>query len=132
MTFVVHQAPTYPLEAIAEIFDGAARAQLWSQLYLPADRDVAAAVLGRIKLAGCPVLCVTVDNPVPPRTRQRDFTNRVTTPARPYPDRQALIRMGPRHRLWAANTPAAAELAVVSSPPSVRGTSCACQARDIR
>lgn len=102
VTYVLHQAPTYPLEAIAETFDGASQAQLWSQLYLPADRAVAAAVLRRIERAGCPVVCVTVDNPVLPGTRQRDFRNRFTTPAQPYPDQHALIRMGLRHPLWMA------------------------------
>lgn len=100
--YVVHHAPTYPIEAIAEAVGGPSQAQLWAQRYLPGDRDVAAAVLRRIERAGCPVLCVTIDNPVLPGTRQRDFRNRFTTPSQPYPEQRALIKMGLRHPLWMA------------------------------
>ena len=77
VAYTVHQAPSYPLEALAGVLGSAAPGQLWSQLYMPRDRDVALQILDRTRRAGCTVLVVTVDSPVTPGTRQRDFRNRL-------------------------------------------------------
>jgi isopentenyl diphosphate isomerase/L-lactate dehydrogenase-like FMN-dependent dehydrogenase len=101
LTFIVHQAPTYPIEAVAEPFAGAP-VDMWAQLYLPANRDEAKGVVQRIERAGCPVLVLTVDNPVTPVTRWHNYRNRIATPTNAYPDRSSLVRMGLRYPRWMA------------------------------
>ena len=97
--YIAHSAPGYPLEVLTS----AARGLIWSQMYLPPDRSVTEAVLDRLVRAGCTVLCVTIDAAVAPRTRERDFRNRLTNPASPYPSHRALLRAGLTNPWWATN-----------------------------
>lgn len=53
----------------------------WFQLYVQKDRGLTASLLERARLAGCPVLVVTVDMPLQ-GTRERDVRNGFTVPPR--------------------------------------------------
>lgn len=53
----------------------------WFQLYVQKDRGVTASLLERARLAGCPVLVLTVDMPLQ-GTRERDVRNGFTVPPR--------------------------------------------------
>lgn len=98
-SYIAHQAPGYPLEVLTS----AAPGLIWSQMYLPPDRAVTQAAMDRLVRAGCNVLCVTIDAAVAPRTRERDFRNRLANPASPYPSHRALMRAGLTNPWWATN-----------------------------
>jgi L-lactate oxidase len=66
---------TKTLEEIAEVCPG----PKWFQIYLPADRGVAAAVLGRAKAAGYSAIVLTVDTVVP-SNRETDRRNHFRSP----------------------------------------------------
>ncbi len=53
----------------------------WFQLYVQKDRGVTASLLERARVAGCPVLVLTVDMPLQ-GTRERDVRNGFTVPPR--------------------------------------------------
>ena len=53
----------------------------WFQLYVQKDRGITAALIERAKLAGCPVLVLTVDLPLQ-GPRERDVRNGFTIPPR--------------------------------------------------
>ena len=102
VAYTVHQAPSYPIEALATTMGASAPTHLWAHLYMPRDRDVAVQILDRIRRAGSTVLMVTIDSPVTPGTRQRDFRNHFATPKNPYPRRDEWLRLGVRHPRWMA------------------------------
>jgi isopentenyl diphosphate isomerase/L-lactate dehydrogenase-like FMN-dependent dehydrogenase len=92
----VHNASTYPIEVVAATAPG----RTWSQLYMPRDRDVAAAILDRNRRAGIDVLCVTTDSPVA-GNRERNYRNRLTSPTVLVPERARLAREAIRNPRWA-------------------------------
>jgi L-lactate oxidase len=66
---------TKTLEEIAQVCPG----PKWFQIYLPADRGVAAAVLGRAKAAGYTAIVLTIDTVVP-SNRETDRRNHFRSP----------------------------------------------------
>jgi L-lactate oxidase len=66
---------TKTLEEIAQVCPG----PKWFQIYLPADRGVAAAVLGRAKAAGYTAIVLTIDTVVA-SNRETDRRNRFRSP----------------------------------------------------
>jgi L-lactate oxidase len=66
---------TKTLEEIAQVCPG----PKWFQIYLPADRGVAAAVLGRAKSAGYTAIVLTIDTVVP-SNRETDRRNHFRSP----------------------------------------------------
>jgi isopentenyl diphosphate isomerase/L-lactate dehydrogenase-like FMN-dependent dehydrogenase len=66
---------TKTLEEIAQACPG----PKWFQIYLPADRGAAAAVLGRAKAAGYTAIVLTIDTVVP-SNRETDRRNRFRSP----------------------------------------------------
>jgi lactate oxidase len=66
---------TKTLEEIAQACPG----PRWFQIYLPADRGAAAAVLGRAKAAGYTAIVLTIDTVVP-SNRETDRRNRFRSP----------------------------------------------------
>jgi isopentenyl diphosphate isomerase/L-lactate dehydrogenase-like FMN-dependent dehydrogenase len=91
--FTISSAATMNIEEIA-----VAGGRQWFQLYLWADRALSHAAMDRAWAAGCEVLMVTVDIPVPPN-REYNLRNGFGTP----------FRIGPRnvidilsHPLWLA------------------------------
>jgi L-lactate oxidase len=66
---------TKTLEEIAQVCPG----PKWFQIYLPADRGAAAAVLGRAKAAGYTAIVLTIDTVVP-SNRETDRRNRFRSP----------------------------------------------------
>ncbi len=66
---------TKTLEEIAQVCLG----PKWFQIYLPADRGVAAAVLGRAKAAGYTAIVLTIDTVVP-SNRETDRRNHFRSP----------------------------------------------------
>lgn len=96
--FVVHNASTYPVEMLAESAPG----PLWTQMYLPPERELTRAILDRTKRAGIDVLCVTIDCPVT-GNRERNYRNRLTSPESVYlyTYRPQLVRDALRHPRWA-------------------------------
>jgi L-lactate dehydrogenase (cytochrome) len=59
----------------------AGRRDHWFQLYVQKDRGLTASLMERARLAGCPVLVLTVDMPLQ-GTRERDVRNGFTVPPR--------------------------------------------------
>ena len=92
--YAVSAAASQSMEAIA----AAATGPLWYQLYLPAARPDAEALLDRAAAAGYGVLCVNIDSPISPK-RERDFRNGLTIPLRVTP---RLIAAGTSRPGWAA------------------------------
>ena len=92
--FAVSAAASQPLEAIA----AGATGPLWYQLYLPAARSDAEALVERAAAAGYGVLCVNIDSPVSPK-RERDYRNGLTIPLRVTP---RLIAAGISRPAWSA------------------------------
>jgi isopentenyl diphosphate isomerase/L-lactate dehydrogenase-like FMN-dependent dehydrogenase len=76
----------------------AAAGPLWYQWYPPRDRSAATELLSRLEASGYPVLCVTIDTPLPPR-RDRDIRNGLTKPLRITPE---LMLGAATHPRWAA------------------------------
>jgi lactate oxidase len=66
---------TKTLEEISQVCPG----PKWFQIYLPADRGVAAAVLGRAKAAGYSAIVLTIDTVVP-SNRETDRRNHFRSP----------------------------------------------------
>jgi lactate oxidase len=66
---------TKSLEEIAQVCPG----PKWFQIYLPENREVAAAVLGRAKAAGYTAVVLTIDTVVP-SNRETDRRNRFVSP----------------------------------------------------
>lgn len=96
--FVVHNASTYPIELLAESAPG----PLWTQMYLPREREATQAILDRTKQAGIDVLCVTIDCPVT-GNRERNYRNRLTSPecVDLYTHRPPFVRDAIRQPRWA-------------------------------
>ncbi len=88
--FTISSATTMPIEEIAS-----AGGTLWFQLYLWADRALSHAAMARAHAAGCEVLMLTVDIPVPPN-REFNLRNGFGTPFRIGPRNVADILMHPR------------------------------------
>ncbi|MDB5685011.1 MAG: alpha-hydroxy-acid oxidizing enzyme [Sphingomonas bacterium] len=88
--FTISSASTMNIEEIA-----VAGGRLWFQLYLWADRALSHAAIDRARAAGCEVLMVTVDIPVPP-TREFNLRNGFGTPFRIGPKNIADILAHPR------------------------------------
>jgi isopentenyl diphosphate isomerase/L-lactate dehydrogenase-like FMN-dependent dehydrogenase len=76
----------------------AAAGPLWYQWYPQRDRSAAAELLDRLEASGYPVLCVTIDTPLPPR-RDRDIRNGLTKPLRITPE---LMLGAAAHPRWTA------------------------------
>lgn len=71
----VSTASSTVIEPLAEAADGHA----WFQLYVSSDDDVTGRLMDRAKAAGCDVLMVTVDVPLPGK-RDRDIRNGLKVP----------------------------------------------------
>ena len=63
-------------------------ADLWFQLYMPADHDAAAVMVDAAAAAGCRALCLTVDTPMT-GFRERDVRNRMSFPPNVVADEPA-------------------------------------------
>lgn len=88
--FTVSSASTMDVERIA-----AAGGPLWFQLYLWEDRSLSHAALARARTAGCDLLFVTVDMPVPPN-REYNIRNGFGVPFRVGPRNAADVLTHPR------------------------------------
>jgi (S)-mandelate dehydrogenase len=88
--FTISSATTMNIEEIA-----VAGGNLWFQLYLWADRALSHAAVERARAAGCEVLMVTVDIPVPPN-REFNLRNGFGTPFRIGPKNLADLLAHPR------------------------------------
>jgi isopentenyl diphosphate isomerase/L-lactate dehydrogenase-like FMN-dependent dehydrogenase len=99
--FVVSSAASQTLEEIADAARSTDRGtgSLWYQLFIPPNRDATLALLERVKNAGYPVLCVTIDTGVTGK-RERDLRNRFNIPIRITPH---LILAGVSRPYWACN-----------------------------
>lgn len=96
--FVVPNVSTYPIELLAESAPGS----LWTQMYLPPEREATQAILDRTKQAGIDVLCVTIDAPITGK-RERNYRNRLTSPesVELYTHRRSLWRDAIQRPRWA-------------------------------
>jgi isopentenyl diphosphate isomerase/L-lactate dehydrogenase-like FMN-dependent dehydrogenase len=88
--FTISSATTMNIEEIA-----VAGGNLWFQLYLWADRALSHAAMARAHAAGCEVLMLTLDIPVPPN-REFNLRNGFGTPFRIGPKNMADILAHPR------------------------------------
>lgn len=88
--FTISSATTMNIEEIAT-----AGGTLWFQLYLWADRTLSHAAMARAWAAGCELMMLTVDIPVPPN-REYNLRNGFGTPFRIGPRNTADILMHPR------------------------------------
>jgi isopentenyl diphosphate isomerase/L-lactate dehydrogenase-like FMN-dependent dehydrogenase len=88
--FTISSATTMNIEEIA-----VAGGRLWFQLYLWADRALSHAAMDRAWAAGCELLMVTVDIPVPPN-REYNLRNGFGTPFRIGPKNVIDILSHPR------------------------------------
>lgn len=88
--FTISTASTMDVEEIA-----VAGGRLWFQLYLWADRALSHAAMARARSAGCEVLMITVDIPVPPN-REYNVRNGFGTPFRIGPKNVVDILSHPR------------------------------------
>lgn len=91
--FAVSGSASYLAEDIAN----AATGPLWYQLYLPPDRESAAALVDRVAKAGYKTLCVTIDTAVTPK-RERDYRNHLSVPLTMSP---RLVWTGMSNPRWA-------------------------------
>jgi isopentenyl diphosphate isomerase/L-lactate dehydrogenase-like FMN-dependent dehydrogenase len=76
-TIAVSTASSYPVTEVAATLGR----KPWFQLYMAADRSLTEGLLEQAEAAGCAVLLVTVDTPVP-GSRERDQRNGYTLPPR--------------------------------------------------
>ena len=88
--FTISSASTMDIEEVA-----VAGGNLWFQLYLWADRALSHAAMARAHAAGCEVMMLTLDLPVPPN-REFNLRNGFGTPFRIGPRNVADILLHPR------------------------------------